>query len=387
MMHIPYGRQDIGEEDIAAVEAVLRSDWLTQGPAVEHFEEVVCRYCTAEFGIAVNSATAALHIACRALGLGAGDVLWTVPNTFVASANAALYCGARADFVDIDDRSYNMSVGALAEKLEKAKKTGELPKIVMPVHFAGQSCDMREVARLAQQYGFSVVEDASHAIGGHYREKAVGSCEYSSITVFSFHPVKIITTGEGGMAVTNDPELAARMRLLRAHGITRDAALLKNPPPGPWYYEQIDLGFNYRMTDMQAALGSSQMQRIDSIVRRRHALVGRYDQALKDQPVIRPWKYPDAHSAHHLYVVRIDESKTLRTRKEVFLQLRSKGIGVNVHYIPVHTQPFYAAAGFRAGDFPVAEKYYAGAITLPLFYSLAEEQQDFVVECVREALS
>jgi UDP-4-amino-4,6-dideoxy-N-acetyl-beta-L-altrosamine transaminase len=366
---------------------VLRSDWLTQGPAVEQFEKVVCQYCSAGFGVAANSATSALHIGCLALDLGPGDVLWTVPNTFVASANAALYCGARVDFVDIDERSYNMSVVALAEKLEKAKKTGNLPKVVMPVHFSGQSCDMREIAGLAQKYGFSIIEDASHAIGGRYREKTVGSCEYSSIAVFSFHPVKIVTTGEGGMAVTNDPKLAARMRLLRAHGITRDVALMKNSSAGPWYYEQIDLGFNYRMTDMQAALGSSQMQRIDNFVRRRHTLVDRYDAGLKDQPVILPWKYPEAYSAHHLYVVRIDESKTARTRKEVFLQLRSNGIGVNVHYIPVHTQPFYAAAGFRKGDFPVAEKYYAGALTLPLFNGLAEDQQDAVMERVHEAFS
>src|SRR4051812_23083867 len=324
MIRIPYGRQDINEDDIAAVEAVLNSDWLTQGPAVDRFEESVRDHCGAGYAVAMNSATSALHLACRALGLGSGDLMWTSPNTFVASANAALYCGASIDFVDIDERTYNMSTAALAEKLAKAKasKQGALPKIVMPVHFAGQSCDMTEIGKLAEEYGFSVVEDASHAIGGGYLGRPVGNCEYSSIAVFSFHPVKIVTTGEGGMAVTNNADLAARMRLLRSHGVTHDKNALERASHGPWYYEQIELGYNYRMTDIQAALGTSQMQRINAFVHKRHAIANRYETDLADLPVVLPWQNPDAKSAYHLYPIRINSSGTSQSREQIFTRMR-----------------------------------------------------------------
>jgi UDP-4-amino-4,6-dideoxy-N-acetyl-beta-L-altrosamine transaminase len=386
MTQIPYGRQDITEDDIAAVETVLRSDWLTQGPAVEKFEALITQYCGAHHGVAVNSGTSALHIACRALGLGPGDTMWTSPNTFVASANAALYCGAEVDFIDIDQRTYNMSTGLLADKLEEGRKKGKLPKVVMPVHFAGQSCDMRAIAGLAKEYGFSVIEDASHTIGGRYFDKPVGNCAYSSIAVFSFHPVKIITTAEGGMAVTNDPKLAQHMRLLRSHGTTRDPSLMQGSSHGAWYYEQVDLGFNYRMTDVQAALGTSQMQRIDGYVRTRHAIAKRYNEKLAGLPLTLPWQTPDAYSAYHLYPVRIDSSKTSVRREKVFAHMRERGVGVNVHYIPVHTQPYYRAHGFEGRSFPVAEQYYAGAMSLPLFPGLDTHRQDAVIGLLREAL-
>jgi len=387
MGNIPYGRQDVTAEDIAAVEAVLRSDWLTQGPAVEQFEDAVKGYCGARYAVAMNSATSALHVACMALDLGPGDTLWTSPNTFVASANAALYCGAQVDFVDIDERTYNMSATALAAKLADARRSGKLPKAVMPVHFAGQSCDMRAIGRLAQEYGFKVIEDASHAIGGRYLGKPVGTCEYSSIAVFSFHPVKIVTTAEGGMAVTNDPETAERMRLLRSHGVTRDPKRMRAAAPGAWYYEQVALGYNYRMTDIHAALGSSQMKRIDAYVLARQTIAARYDEALSDLPVVLPWQHPDCHSACHLYPVQIDASKTSRPRHEVFARLRERQIGVNVHYIPVHTQPYYRALGFEGRSFPASERYYAGALSLPLFPALDAARQDIVVRALREALA
>lgn len=382
---IPYGRQDITEADIAAVTEVLRSDFITQGPAIARFERAVTEYCGAQYGVAVNSATSALHIACLALGLGPGDRLWTSPNTFVASANCGLYCGAQVDFVDIDPRTFNMSVDALAAKLEAAEKTGTLPKVVVPVHFAGQSCDMRGIRALADRYGFRVLEDASHAIGGRYLDAPIGNCAFCDIAVFSFHPVKIVTTGEGGLAVTNDVELAERMRRLRTHGITRDTALMPHEADGPWYYAQIDLGFNYRMTDIQAALGHSQMQRLEDYVARRHALADRYDEALADLPVVRPFQHPDTYSAFHLYVIRIDPEQTAVDRKTLFARLREAGIGVNVHYIPVHTQPFYRNLGFAPGDFPVAERYYAHAISLPLFPTLSETQQDIVIASLRSS--
>ena len=386
MIHIPYGRQDINEEDIAAVEAVLKSDWLTQGPAVERFEEAVRSYCGAGQAVAMNSATSALHLACRVLGLGPNDTMWTSPNTFVASANAARYCGASVDFVDIDERTYNMSVTALTEKLTAVRKQkGVLPKIVMPVHFAGQSCDMREIGRLAEEFGFSVIEDASHAIGGRYLDRPVGDCAYSSITVFSFHPVKIVTTGEGGMAVTNDAELAARMRLLRSHGVTRDPSLMKGPSQGPWYYEQIELGYNYRMTDIQAALGTSQMQRINDFVRMRHAIADRYDKELAGLPVVLPWQSSNCHSAYHLYPVRVDPLRTRPRREEAFARMRAAGIGVNVHYIPVHTQPYYRMLGLKDESFPVAERYYAEAISMPMYTGLTDEQQTTVIKALKEA--
>jgi UDP-4-amino-4,6-dideoxy-N-acetyl-beta-L-altrosamine transaminase len=383
---IPYGRQDITQADIDAVTAVLTSDFLTQGPAVPRFEGVVAEACGARHAVAVNSATSALHIACLALRLGSGDVLWTSPITFVASANCALYCGAEVSFVDIDPRTYNLCPLALERKLVIAERDGRLPKIVVPVHMCGQPCDMRAIHELGQRYGFKIIEDASHAIGARYRDEPVGNCRYSDITVFSFHPVKIITTAEGGMALTNDAEMANRMALLRSHGITRDAAQMTHAPDGPWYYQQIDLGFNYRMTDLQAALGLSQLQRLDDYVRRRHELARRYDEKLADLPLIRPWQHEDAYSALHLYSIRIRAAAARRSHPEVFRFLRDQGIGVNLHYIPVHTQPYYHGLGFRPGDYPEAEAYYAETISLPLYPALDATQQDRVVDAVARAL-
>lgn len=381
--YIPYGRQDVRPEDIDAVNEVLRSDWLTQGPTVPRFETAVAGYCGARHAVAVNSGTSALHIACLALGLGPGDRLWTSPNSFVASANCGRYCGADVDFVDIDPRSYNMSVHSLANKLERAAKDGKLPKVVVPVHLTGQSCDMAGVRALAVQYDFRVIEDACHAVGGRYKGEPVGTCRYSDIVVFSFHPVKIITSGEGGMALTNDSALAARMSRLQTHGITRDVGQMERNSEGPWYYEQLDLGFNYRMTDIQAALGASQLARIDGYVARRHELADRYDRLLAGLPLVTPWRSPDGRSALHLYVVRIAPS---HDRGVVFARMRAAGIGVNVHYIPVHTQPYYRRLGFKHGDFPEAERYYAEAISLPMYATLTEAQQDRVVAVLRESL-
>ncbi len=379
MSLIPYGKQSISDDDIAAVVAVLRSDFLTQGPIVPEFEKTVAASCGANHAVAVNSATSALHIACIALGVGPGDLVWTSPITFVASANCARYCGADVDFVDIDPRTYNMSAVRLAEKLEKAKLSGRLPKVVIPVHLSGQSCEMQAIHALSQQYGFRIVEDASHAIGGSYQGEKVGSCRYSDITVFSFHPVKIITTGEGGMAVTNDLELAKHMARLRSHGITRYPAEMTHPPDGSWYYQQIELGFNYRMADIQAALGMSQMRRLDDFVAQRHAIAQRYDDLLKDSVATTPWQHPDSHSALHLYVIRLKLGAMKTTHREVFERMRAEGIGVNLHYIPVYRQPYYAQMGFRPEDFPNAERYYAEAITLPIFPGLTVIQQGEVV--------
>lgn len=382
---IPYGRQSISAADIQAVVDILESDWLTQGPAVERFELSVAGYCGAAHAVAVNSATSALHIACLAVGLGPGDILWTSPNTFVASANCGLYCGASVDFVDIDPDSYNMSVERLQEKLERAAQVGKLPKVVVPVHFAGQSCDMERIARLAARYGFRVIEDASHAIGGRYQEEPVGNCLYCDMTVFSFHPVKIITTGEGGMVLTNSAQLHEKLMRLRSHGITRDPHLLGDSP-GPWYYEQIELGFNYRMTDIQAALGVSQMTRINEFVGRRHYLAQRYDELLRDLPLTRQRQHSDAYSAFHLYVVRLQTELISKSRREVFEAFRERGILVNVHYIPVHLQPHYKRMGFRPGDFPAAEGYYSQALTLPLYYSLQDHEQEDVITAMREVI-
>jgi UDP-4-amino-4,6-dideoxy-N-acetyl-beta-L-altrosamine transaminase len=384
---IPYGRQNISEADIQSVVDVLRSDYLTQGPAVPAFENAVAAYCGAAHGVAVNSATSALHIACLALGLGAGDWLWTSPITFVASANCGLYCGAQVDFVDIDPRTYNLCTQALAAKLAHAEKTGRLPKVVVAVHLCGQPCDMAAIHALSQTYGFKIIEDASHAIGGRYQQEAIGNCRFSDITVFSFHPVKIITTAEGGMAVTNDAELAHAMSLLRSHGITRDEAHMTHASDGPWYYQQIGLGFNYRMTELQAALGLSQMQRLDAFVAQRHGLAKRYDMLLADLPLVTPWQHPDSYSGLHLYVVRLRLDLIHKTHREVFEGLRSLGIGVNVHYIPVHTQPHFARMGFTATDFPQAQHYYAEAISLPMFQDLTHTQQDRVVAALRQELS
>lgn len=377
---IPYGRQDINQADIDAVVEVLRSDFLTQGPMVPAFEKNIANYCNAEHAVAMNSATSALHIACLALGVGHGDVIWTTPITFVASANCALYCGAEVDFVDIDPLTYNISVECLREKLVQAEKNGNLPKVVIPVHFAGQSCDMAGIYALSQRYGFQIIEDASHAIGGRYKDELIGNCRYSDITVFSFHPVKIITTGEGGMALSNDAEIAKKMKLLRSHGITRDVKDMSHEPDGPWYYQQIDLGFNYRMTDLQAALGLSQMQRIDEFVAKRHTIAKRYDEKLKNLPLSLPLQQTDSYSSLHLYAIRIQLGQIKKTHQEVFETLRDVGIGVNLHYIPIYHQPYYKNLGFVKGYCPNAESYYSEAISLPMYPGLSEEQQDKVIK-------
>ncbi|WP_420234155.1 UDP-4-amino-4,6-dideoxy-N-acetyl-beta-L-altrosamine transaminase [Pseudomonas sp. ABY48] len=384
---IPYGRQDITQTDIDAVLEVLKSDFLTQGPMVPRFEQNVAQHVGVSHALAVNSATSALHIACLALGLGPGDRLWTTPITFVASANCGLYCGAEIDFVDIDPQTYNLCPQALERKLERAKHEGKLPKVVVPVHLCGQPCDMQAIHTLARRYGFKVIEDASHAIGGRYQGEFIGNCRYSDITVFSFHPVKIITTAEGGMALTNDAELASKMALLRSHGITRDPALMTHEADGPWYYQQVDLGFNYRMTELQAALGVSQMTRLDQYVACRHQLARRYDELLAELPVTTPWQHPDSYSGLHLYVIRLQLGKLQKSHRQVFDSLRELGIGVNLHYIPVHTQPYYQRMGFEVGNYPLAESYYSEAISLPMFQTMSEEQQDTVIAALREVLN
>jgi UDP-4-amino-4,6-dideoxy-N-acetyl-beta-L-altrosamine transaminase len=383
---IPYSQQEIIQADIDAVVTVLRSDYLTQGPVVPRFEEIIAAHVGAAHAVAMNSATSALHLACLALGLGPGDLLWTSPVTFVASANCGLYCGAEIDFVDIDLRTYNLCPKALERKLVGAKKAGRLPKIVAPVHLSGQSCDMQAIYALSQLYGFRIIEDASHAIGGKYQDDFIGKCRYSDITIFSFHPVKIITTAEGGLALTNDAELAGKMVLLRSHGITRDPDHMTHAPDGPWYYQQVDLGFNYRMTELQAALGISQMGRLDEYVSRRHVLAKRYDILLRALPVTTPWQQPDSYSALHLYVIRLQLDKIDKHHRAVFESLREQGIGVNLHYIPVHTQPYYQQMGFKIGDFPEAERYYAEAISLPMYPNMSESQQDQVVIALEKAL-
>jgi UDP-4-amino-4,6-dideoxy-N-acetyl-beta-L-altrosamine transaminase len=380
---IPYGRQDIRQEDIDAVTAVLQSDFLTQGPCVPAFEKAVCDHVGAAHGVAVNSATSALHVACLALGLGPGDWLWTSPITFVASANAGLYCGAGVDFVDIDPETFNMCPDALEARLHRAEATGTLPRVVVPVAMCGQSARMDRIRALADRYGFAVLEDASHAIGARYKGALMGGGQYADITVFSFHPVKIVTTAEGGLAVTQDAELARRMAYLRSHGVTRDADLMTHESHGPWYYQQIDLGYNYRMTDLQAALGVAQMARLDAYVARRAELAARYHRLLADLPVDLPQQDPDTASSWHLYVIRLREPAH---RRAVFEALRAAGIGVNLHYIPVHTQPYYRARGFGDGDFPAAEAYYARAISIPLYATMTDAQQDRVVTELRRAL-
>ena len=383
---IPYGRQDITQTDIDAVVGVLQSDFLTQGPMVPRFEQSVAQHVGARHALAVNSATSALHIACLALGLGPGDRLWTTPITFVASANCALYCGAEIDFVDIDPRTYNLCPQALALKLEQAEREGTLPKVVVPVHLCGQPCDMQAIHALSQRYGFKIIEDASHAIGGKYQGEFIGNSRYSDITVFSFHPVKIITTAEGGMALTNDDELATKMGLLRSHGITRDPAQMTHEADGPWYYQQIDLGFNYRMTELQAALGVTQMERLDQYVARRHQLARRYDDLLAGLPVTAPWQHADSYSGLHLYVIRLHLDQIQKTHRQVFEALRELGIGVNLHYIPVHTQPYYERMGFKPDDFPQSQTYYQEAISIPMFQTMTDEQQDEVIAALRVAV-
>lgn len=385
-MTIPYGRQDITQADIDAVVGVLKSDFITQGPVIEIFEQRLAAYCGVEHAVAVNSATSALHIACMALDLGPGDWLWTSPNTFVASANCGIYCGASVDFVDIDPVTNNMSVEKLAEKLAAAAETGRLPKIVVPVHLCGTSCDMAAIHELSSRYDFRVVEDASHAIGGKYRGEPVGTCRFSDITVFSFHPVKIITTAEGGVAVTKDPELARRMALYRSHGITRDSRHMTHASDGPWYYQQIALGYNYRMTELQAALGLSQMDRLDGYVARRHEIARRYDALFAGVPIALPSFHADSYSALHLYVVRLQLDRIGVSHRRVFEALRADGIGVNLHYIPVHTQPYYQQLGHKPGDYPEAERYYSEAISLPMFPTMTDDDVERVANAVRKAL-
>ena len=380
---IYYGRQDIDKDDVEAVREVLESDFLTQGPAIERFEKTVASYCGAKYAVAVCNATAALHIACRAAGLQQGDVLWTTPNTFVASANCGLYCGADVDFVDIDEQTYNMSVQELEKKLASSAKK---PKVLVPVHFSGQPCDMEPIRRLAKEYGVTIIEDASHAIGAEYKGRCIGSCEYSDMTVFSFHPVKIITTGEGGMVLTNNLDLYEKLKLYRTHGITREPNLMSRND-GPWYYEQIDLGYNYRVTDMQAALGCSQMKRLPEFLQRRRYLANRYSELLADLPLTLPYQKADTNSAWHLYVVRLRENRTLSQKNRLFQEMKGQGIALNMHYIPVHLQPYYQKMGFKRGDFPVSEAYYDEAFTLPLYYRLTDEDQVKVADALRLSLS
>lgn len=384
MRVIPYARQQVSDADVRAVEEVLRSDWLTQGPVPPRFEKAVADYCAVPYGVAVNSATSALHLACRVLGVGPGDRVWTSPNSFVASANCALYCGADVDFVDVAPDSGNLCPEALARKLAAAQRYGALPKVVIPVHFAGRPCAMAAIAELAGRYGFRIVEDASHALGARYPDGRVGDCRYADLTVFSFHPVKLITTGEGGLVTCRDPALADALQRLRSHGITRDPGRLTRSAHGPWYYEQIELGYNYRMTDIQAALGLSQLRRLDEFIARRRVLARRYRDLLANLPLDLPAQDPGEYSAWHLYVVRLADHDI---RARVFEALRRQGIGANVHYIPIHTQPYYRELGFDWGDFPAAEDHYRRALTLPLYPQLAEADQDRVAGALREALA
>jgi UDP-4-amino-4,6-dideoxy-N-acetyl-beta-L-altrosamine transaminase len=394
---IPYGRQDISQADIDAVVEVLRSDWLTQGPMVPRFEQAVASYVGAQHAVAVNSATSALHIACLALGVGPGDWVWTTPNTFVASANCALYCSAKVDFIDIDPRTYNMSVERLAEKLERAKAANRLPKVVIPVHFAGQPCDMPAIHKLSQEYGFRIIEDASHAIGASYviaseakqstARAMVGSCNHSHITVFSFHPVKIITTGEGGMALTNDPEFAEKMSRLRTHGITSKPELMHSRPPEEiWNYQQIDLGFNYRMTDIQAAIGLSQLNRLDDFVAKRREIAANYDHALSDLPITTPWQDPRVESSYHLYPVRVSKKQAARTQRQVYESLWKEGVAANIHYIPVHRQPYFERLGFKREGFPEAERFHREVISLPMYPSISTQDLDRAIRTLRNIL-
>jgi UDP-4-amino-4,6-dideoxy-N-acetyl-beta-L-altrosamine transaminase len=387
-MHvIPYSRQDIDDADVDAVTQILRSDLITQGPTVGHFERTVSNYCGSRFGVAVNSGTSGLHIACLALGAGPGDWVWTSPNSFVASANAARYCGANVDFVDIDPGSLNLCPNALAAKLEIAAKQGRLPKVLIPVHFAGEPCDMNAIGALAKRYGVAVIEDAAHALGARYDRFKIGASYHSDLTVLSFHPVKAITTGEGGMVLTQSPKHFERLCRLRSHGITRDSELMARQSEGSWYYEQLELGYNFRLTDIQAALGANQMKRLDSFVARRHEKAEYYDDALRGLPLDIQKRGENNRSALHLYVVRLRLTEIKRTRREVFDALKAAGINVNVHYIPIHLQPYFMKFGFQRGDYPQAESYYEGAITLPLFPGLAQAEQAHVVDVLKRALA
>ncbi|MFL0799158.1 MAG: UDP-4-amino-4,6-dideoxy-N-acetyl-beta-L-altrosamine transaminase [Agarilytica sp.] len=383
---IPYGKQDISQQDIDAVTEVLRSDFITQGDQLPMFEKSLTDYCGAAHAVAVNSGTSALHIACLALGVGKNDWVWTSPISFVASANCALYCGANVDFVDIDSRTYNLSASALSTKLVEAKKQGCLPKVVIPVHLAGQSCEMESIKRLSEEYGFSIIEDASHAIGGSYLNDKVGSCKHSDITVFSFHPVKLVTTGEGGAALTNSGDLAEKMASFRCHGITRDEDKMTEKSHGPWYYQQVSLGFNYRITDLQAALGTSQMQRLDEFIQKRHHLIRRYSEALSSLPIVLPWVSDNTYTASHLYIVRLKLNEISLSHREVFTRLREEGVGVNVHYIPIYKQPYFESLGVEYDSCPNAETYYQEAISLPMFSSLNEKDFSCVVNALQRVL-
>jgi UDP-4-amino-4,6-dideoxy-N-acetyl-beta-L-altrosamine transaminase len=383
---IPYGKQNINQKDIDSVLEVLKSDFLTQGPKVPLFERLVAEKVEADYAVAVNSATSALHIACMALGLGQNDWLWTSPITFVASANCGLYCGAKVDFVDIDPQTYNLCPKALECKLVEAENEGRLPKVLVAVHLCGQPCDMKAIHELSKRFGFYVIEDASHAIGGKYRGEYIGNCRYSDITVFSFHPVKIITTAEGGMALTKDSKLFKKMELLRSHGITRDESMMEEDTHGGWYYEQIDLGYNYRMTELQAALGISQMERLDDFVAARHSLANIYNKELSELPIDLPFQLENTYSGMHLYVIRLNLNEIKKSHKKVFEELRERGVGVNLHYIPVHIQPYYKRMGFDWGDFPVAENYYQEAISIPIFHGMTDDQQNEVIATLVEVL-
>ena len=384
---IPYGRQDVTEEDIDEVIKVLRSDFLTQGPSVPKFENSVSNYCSASYATAVNSATSALHISCLALGLKKGDWLWTSPNTFVASANCAIYCDAYIDFVDIDPKTYNMSIDSLKEKLIYAEKAGKLPKIVIPVHFAGQPCDMVSIYKLSKRFGFKIIEDASHAIGASYNKFKVGSCAHSDITVFSFHPVKIVTSAEGGMALTNDNKIAEKLQRLRSHGITNDKNKMDNLPKDEiWNYQQIELGYNYRMNDIQASLGLNQMKRLDKYIRRRHEIVDYYNAEIKNLPLTLPWQSPSTYSSYHLYPILIQKNQSLKTQIQVYTDLIENNISANLHYTPVHRHPYFKNLGFKKDDFPVAEKFHKEAISIPLYPTLKKEQQEHVIEVLKKIM-
>lgn len=383
---IPYGRQDITNEDIDAVVSVLKSDFLTQGPAIPRFEGEITRYTGAKHAIAVSNGTAALHIACLAFGLGEGDWLWTSPISFVASANCALYCGAKVDFVDIDSATYNMCPKALEEKLLRAEKENRLPKIVVPVHLTGQPCDMKAIKTLADRFGFSIIEDACHAIGAKYNGNPVGACEYSDITVFSFHPVKIVTTAEGGALTTNNDALAEKIRRFSCHGITRDQNALHVKDQGAWYYEQLELGFNYRLTDIQAALGVSQIQRLESYVAARHEIAAQYNRLLADLPLTLPEQSPQSFSAYHLYVIRLKLGALSVSRADVFAALREANIGVNVHYIPIYQQPYFQSLEMEFQQCPNAEAYYREAISIPMYPGISEEDIRFVSAKLKELL-
>ena len=393
---IPYAKQDITKNDINAVKKVLESNFLTQGPVVEKFENIVAKKINSKYAIALNNATSALHLSCLALGVGPNDWVWTSPNSFVASANCAAYCGAKLDFVDIDSKTYNISVSELEKKLEIAKIKKKLPKVIIPVHFAGQPCEMFKIYKLGKKYNFKIIEDASHAIGSSYAFSdnfknnpelvKVGSCKHSDITVFSFHPVKIITTGEGGMVLTNQKNLYERIKLLRSHGIVREKKKMNKKSDGPWYYQQVDLGYNYRMNDMEAAIGCEQIKRLNKYIKLRHKIAKRYNNAFADLPLNKPWQLPKTYSAFHLYVITLNNNYNKKKHFNIFRKMRKKGIGVNLHYIPIHTQPYYSRMGFKKGDYPVAENYYKRAISLPMYPSLTKKEQDFVIKNLRECL-